>query len=270
MKLRGLLAVLVICTAMPAFARKPETGFLDRTLTFQDNTYRYQVYVPANFDRHQVWPVILFLHGRGESGDDGLLQTEVGIGSAIRRSRGKMPFIVVMPQCPDEKSWTDPDMGEMALAALHSAVREFHGDVNRLYLTGLSMGGYGTWDIAAHHPGKFAAIVPVCAGLHPPDGRPEIVSSFVRDPKIADPYAEVAGRIGRTATAIWMFHGADDPTVPVEESRKMAAALRAVGGKLKYTEYPDTAHNAWDKAYAEPGLFDWLLQQHFAKVDTRR
>jgi len=270
MKLRGLLAVLVICTAMPAFAREPETGFLDRTLKFQGNTFHYQVYVPANFDRHEKWPVILFLHGRGESGYDGLLQTEVGIGSAIRRSRGKVPFIVVMPQCPDEKSWTDPDMGEMALAALHSAVREFHGDANSLSLTGISMGGYGTWEIAAHHPGTFAAIVPVCAGLRSPKDLPQIVSSFVGDPKIADPYAEVAGRIGRTATAVWIFHGTDDGTVPVEESRKMAAALRAAGGTVKYTEYPGTGHNSWDQAYAEPGLFDWLLKQHFASVDTRR
>jgi len=270
MKLLFLSALLMASLVIPAFARKPETGFLDRTLKFEGNTYRYQVFVPANFDRHQLWPVILFLHGRGESGYDGLLQTEVGIGSAIRRSQGKMPFIVVMPQCPGEKSWTDPDMGEMALAALGSAVREFHGDSKSLYLTGLSMGGYGTWEVAAHHPGKFAAIVPICSGLHPPDGHPEIVSSFVDDPKVADPYAEVAARIGRTATAIWMFHGANDPAVPVEESRKMAAALRAVGSKVKYTEYPDTGHNSWDKAYAEPGLWDWLLAQHFANVDTRR
>jgi len=270
MKLCALLTFWVLFAGLPAFARKQETGFLDRTLKFQGNTYRYQVYVPSSFDRHELWPVILFLHGRGESGYDGLLQTQVGIGPAIRRSRGEVPFIVVMPQCPNEKSWTDSDMGAMALAALDAAIREFHGDTRRLYLTGLSMGGYATWDITAHHPGKFAAIVPICGGLRAPDGEPEIVSSFVRDPKIADPYAEVAGRIGRTVTAVWIFHGADDPVVPVEESRKMAAALRGALGKVKYTEYPGTGHDAWDKAYAEPEFFDWLLMHFFAEVDTKR
>ena len=269
MKVIVRFALIFVLSALPAFAHKHETGFLDRTLKFQGNSYRYQVYVPSDYDPHQAWPVILFLHGSGERGDDGLIQTEVGIGSAIRRSRGKVQAIVVMPQLPEKKIWPDEDMSAMALAELDAAVHEFHGDTHRLYLTGLSNGGYGTWDIAATHPGKFAAIVPVCGGLHAPSDMPELTSAFVRDPKVTDPYAEVAKRIGSTATAVWIFHGADDPVVSVEESRKMAAALRAAGASVKYTEFPATGHNAWDQAYAEPGLFDWMLAHSLAHADNK-
>ena len=251
-----LLAVFV----SPAAARKTETGFLDRTVIVNGQAYRYEVFLPSNWDKKQKWPVILFLHGYGERGDDGLLETDVGLPHAIRQRDKPMPFVVVMPQClAGEHVFTDSDMEAVALASLDQSMKEFHGDPERTYLTGLSMGGYATWNIAARHPRIFAAYVPVCGGVRPNHDHPQLKSSLLDDPSISDPYAEIARRVGKTP--VWIFHGDADPSVPVEESRKMAEALRATGGNVKYTEYPGVEHNSWDKAYAEPDLFPWLLQQ---------
>jgi predicted peptidase len=264
--LSALLLALVLTSSVMvplAFARKPETGFLDRTVTVGGETYRYQVFVPASFDKSKKWPVVLFLHGYGERGDDGLLQTDVGLGHAIRNQRAMLPFVVVMPQCHADKPdrvWTEASMQQQALAALDASMKEFHGDPTRVYLTGLSMGGYGTWDLAVKYPHRFAAYVPICGGIRSPEDFPQLHVSLVDDPKVSDPYAETAKRVGKTP--VWIFHGADDPAVPVKESRKMAAALQASGGNVKYTEYPGVGHNSWDKAYAVPGLMQWLLSQH--------
>jgi predicted peptidase len=243
----------------PSFARKHETGFLSRTVSVNGESYRYQVYVPADFNPKQKLPIILFLHGVGQRGDDGLQQTDIGIAHAIRLNPSRFPVVVVMPQCRQDQRWIDPRMQAQALAALEQATREFHGDRDRTYLTGLSMGGFGTWDMSAKYPGKFAAYVPICGGIHGPPKVPEARVNLAADPTIADPYAETAKRIG--LTPVWIFHGTADDTVPVEESRKMAEALRAAHGNIRYTEYPDVKHNSWDKAYAEPDLIPWLLAQ---------
>lgn len=254
------LSLLLSLLAIPAAARKPETGFLDRTVIVKNQVYRYQVFLPSHWDKKQKWPVILFLHGYGERGDNGLLETDIGLPRAIRERDKAMPFVVVMPQCPaGEHVFTDPDIEAVALAELKQSTKEFHGDPDRTYLTGLSMGGYATWNIAARHPGIFAAYVPVCGGVQPNHDHPQLKSSLLADPSIHDPYAEIALRIGKTP--VWIFHGDTDPSVPVEESRKMAEALRAAGGDVKYTEYPSVAHDSWVKAYAEPELVPWLLQQ---------
>jgi predicted peptidase len=128
-------------------------------------------------------------------------------------------------------------------------MKEFRGDPKRLYLTGLSMGGFGSIAFAAKRAGQFAAVVPICGGVlrrgeQPPPG---------------DPYAEAAAKIGKTP--VWLFHGGADPTVPVTESRKMEAALKAAGGDVRYTEYPGVGHNSWDKAYAEVDMAKWLFEQ---------
>lgn len=253
------LILLLLLTPATAFARKHETGFLDRTVSLNGESYRYQVYVPRDFDSKKKWPVILFLHGVGERGDDGMQQTNVGIGRAIRADASRFPFIVVMPQCRKDKRWIDAEMQAQALAALEHSIREFHGDRDRLYLTGLSMGGYGTWDMTAKYPGKFAAYVPICGGIYGPPKVPDARVALAADPNVADPYAETVKRIG--STPVWIFHGAADDTVPVEESRKMAQALAAAKANFRYTEYPGVGHNAWDKAYAEPELIPWLLAQ---------
>lgn len=261
--IRRALVFFFVLSAVSAFARKQDTGFLNRTVKVSGTTYLYQVFVPNNWTKKQKWPVILFLHGSGERGETGLPQTDVGIGRAIRMSEKPMPFVVVMPQCRPDKTWTMPEMEAQALAALDETVKEFHGDPERVYLTGLSMGGYGTWDIAARYPGKFAAYVPVCGGLEGKSDYPAIGGSLAKDASIPDPYAETARRIGKTP--VWIFHGDSDTSVPVEESRKMAEALKAEGANYKYTEYPGVGHNSWDKAYAEPELVPWLLEQKLQK-----
>ena len=236
-----------------------QTGFLDRTVSISPASYRYQVYVPADFRSKKSWPVILFLHGAGERGSDGLLQTDVGIGHAIRLDASRFPFIVVMPQCSKGKIWGESDMRAQALAALDASIKEFHGDRKHVYLTGLSMGGFGTWEIAATYPGRFAALVPICSGVRPQKDWPQLKVKLADDAKAADPYAEVARLVGKTP--VWIFHGDADQAVPVEESRHMAEALKAAGAEYKYTEYPGVNHNSWDKAYAEPELVPWLLSK---------
>lgn len=250
------LLPLILLTAS-AHAR--DTGFLDGTVSVGGEAYRYQVFVPADWSNAVKWPVILFLHGAGERGNDGLRQTSVGLPEAIRENPAAFPFVVVMPQCRANQIWSDPPMAAQALAALDSVVKEFHGDRDRLYLTGMSMGGYGTWDYAARMPGTFAALVVVCGGLAGPKFWPQLHVPMMDDPKIADPYAETARRVGKTP--VWIFHGDADDTIPVGEARKMAAALKAPGANFQYTEYVGVGHDSWLKAYAEPRLGSWLLEQ---------
>src|SRR5687767_11241894 len=139
-----LTSLVMVALAAAAFAGK-ETGFLNRIVKAGSKSYRYQVYVPPGWSSGQRWPVVLFLHGAGERGDDGLVQTDVGIGRAIRRAAARVPAVVVLPQCRRDLWWTAPEMQDVATAALEASIREFKGDSSRVYLTGLSMGGYGTW-----------------------------------------------------------------------------------------------------------------------------
>jgi predicted peptidase len=250
------LLLTVAIFVMPTLARNRETGFLNRTITIGSLTYRYQVYVPDEWSQDKKWPVVLFLHGAGERGDDGLMQTDLGIGTAIRRYRERFPCIVVMPQCRKNAWWTETGMEAQALQALEKTMKEFNGDPQRVYLTGLSMGGYGTWSIAAKHPGKFAALVAICGGLRLPTGARSAPGNTAAEAS-ADPYTAAAQKIGKTP--VWVFHGEADPVVPVTESRKMVEALKAAGGNVRYTEYPEVKHNSWDKAYADPELLPWLL-----------
>ncbi|HUR36328.1 MAG TPA: prolyl oligopeptidase family serine peptidase [Terriglobales bacterium] len=247
---------LLLIFAAPLAAR--DTGFLNRSVTIGGTMYRYQVYVPAEWTKKQHWPVVLSLHGAGERGTDGLFSTENGIGRAIRRNVKAFPFVVVFPQCPNGVYWTDKAMQEMAMAALESAIKEFKGDRQRLYLTGLSMGGYGTWEMAMRYPGHFAAIAPVCGALHGSKMLPDLRSQQV-DLAAENPFSEAAKKIGKVP--VWIFHGAKDPVIPVEESRRMAEALKAEGAGVRYTEYLEATHNSWDRAYAEPEFSTWLLAQ---------
>lgn len=250
---------LILLLSLTAWARSPETGFLDRVVTVDGTVYRYQVFVPSEFNHHSKWPVILFLHGSGERGDDGLLQTDVGLAHAIRKRVQSIPAIVVMPQCQKKEAWSNPDMEAQVLAALERSIKEFHGDTDRIYLTGLSMGGYGSWFLASKYPDKFAALVVICGGIHGPRDERWLDLPIVNDTSVTDPYLETAKRIGHTP--VWIFHGGADDIVPVQESRKMAQAFKDSGGNYKYTEYPGVPHLSWDRAYAEPELFPWLLHQ---------
>jgi predicted peptidase len=252
----SVMSALMLTSGARAGGR--ETGFLDRTVKVGSVIYRYQVYVPADWSNKKKWPVILFLHGAGERGGDGLIQTEVGVGTAIRRHAERVPAIVVFPQCLKDRWWPEPEMQAQALKALDEAMKEFNGDTARVYLTGISMGGYGTWAIAANNPSRFAALAPVCGGVRTP---PRVaIPSGVPDVNTAsDPYQAVARKVGNTP--VWVFHGAADTAVPVSESRKMVEALKAAGGQVRYSEYEGVGHNSWDKAYGEPEFFSWLLSQ---------
>jgi predicted peptidase len=263
---RSLLALILlwVLPAVPAFAKKHDTGFLDRTLTLQGATHKYQVFVPDIWTPHQKWPVILFLHGAGERGDDGLLETDVGIGAAIRTSRSRFPAIVVMPQCGKNLWWIQPPMDALAIAALDAATKEFDGDPQRTYLTGLSMGGYGTWRLAEEYPGRFAALVVICGGIRPPAAA---LKSFPGLAKVTPPddpksYSDAAANVGNIP--VWIFHGAEDDIVPVIESQRMYNAMKQVGTDVHYTEYPGVKHLSWVKAYDEPKLFPWLFSKSLA------
>jgi predicted peptidase len=205
----------------------------------------YQVFVPENWTPKQKWPIILFLHGAGEGGSDGLLQTVAGPPQAIRTDRSRFPTVVVMPQCLRESWWPAAQMEAVALAALDAATAEFKGDPKRTYLAGLSMGGYGSWDLASRCPGKFAAVVPICPGggrhpkrWHHPSRPPcEVASGIGQDrvPRRSQELYRSRQKIGKTP--VWIFHGANDQTVPPDCSRKMNKALKAAGGNVRYTEY---------------------------------
>ncbi len=256
------LFTLLLPLVLPAAAaQRVETGFLDREITLGGVSYRYQVYVPVDYARGNLYPVILFLHGVGEGGEDGLLQTQVGLGPAIRQARDRFPFIVVFPQARRGQLWAG-EMTTLALKALDKTAKEFNGDPQRLYVTGISLGGFGTWVVAAKAPGKFAAIVPICGfvNVKRPDMPAERKTFVLKDNPFAnspDPYAAVASQISKVPT--WIFHGGADPAISPEESRKMFQALKASGFDVRYTEYDGVGHDAWDRAYAEPDLVPWLL-----------
>jgi predicted peptidase len=260
------LLILALPFGLFARARKGETGFIDRAFSGGATTTNYKVFIPKNWNKKKKWPVILFLHGAGERGSDNAAQTKVGLGPAITRQQDNFPFVVVMPQCPTGRWWSEPEIYAIALRALDKTVKEFNGDKTRLYLTGLSMGGYGTWPIAAQNPDKFAALAVVCGGIRPP-ARVPIPESAARPNSESDPYKATAQKISKTP--VWVFHGAADPVVPVSESRKMVEALKAEGADVRYSEYEGVMHNSWDRAYAEPELFSWMLS-HTAKSSQKK
>lgn len=253
----ALLAPLLLAVSCASAGVKHESGFLNRTLTLEGKTYRYVVYVPPEHDRRRTWPVALFLHGSGERGSDGLRQIEVGLGRSIRWNRERFPLVVVFPQAPEGTRWLG-DEARMAMRALDRSVAEFRGDPHRVYLTGLSLGGYGVWHLALEHPERFAALVPVCGGIVKPESAQNVRQSPLTA-GAADPYAFVAGKLRHVP--VWMFHGADDPLIPASESRRMNEELRKVSASVRYTEYPGVGHNAWDPAYGDAALWTWLLEQ---------
>lgn len=228
--------------AAPAAA----TGFLYKTLELKGESFAYCVYVPPEYTPDKPWPVILFLHGSGERGSDGFLQTEIGIGTAIRRNRLLCPAVVVMPQCRPNHWWTDA-MAEMALKCVEQTSREYNLDPQRVYLTGLSMGGAGVWFIASRMPDRFAAISPICGFWTLPDK--------TLDDAAQKELAKLAG------IPNWCYHGGADPAVPVLRSREIIGALRAAGGSPKYTELAEAGHNVWDVAYGNTEWWKWLLAQ---------
>lgn len=202
---------------------------------------RYLLYLPRNYRSDgKEWPLLLFLHGAGETGDD--LDRVKRHGPPRLIDKGKQfPFIVVSPQTP-HRGWN-----VAALTLLSDEVQaKYRVDPDRVYLTGLSMGGFGTWALAAAHPERFATLVPVCGGGNPAD------AARLKD------------------LPIWVFHGAKDPTVPPQRSEEMVRALEKAGAKrLRFTLYPDAAHDSWTRTYDDPRLYEWLLEQKRSTTGRR-
>lgn len=186
------------------------------------------------------WPLIIFLHGAGERGDN-LDRVTVHGPPKLAKAQPDFPFIVVSPQCPADQAW---DIEALDTLLTHLLKTE-PVDPHRVYLTGLSMGGYGTWAWISAHPDRFAAAVPICGG--------------------GDPIGVwLSGGARKAALArlpIWVFHGGKDDVVPLRESERMIDAYRRIGNSPKLTVYPDAGHDSWSAAYADPQLFDWLRQQ---------
>lgn len=256
--LRLAAAAALLASAVSSLsAQAPETGFLDRHVTIAGRSYHYQVYVPDAYSTSRPWPVILFLHGAGERGADGLLETQVGLGAAVRQHADRFPALIVFPQAPAESAWTGTP-ARVAMAALDRTIREFRADTARLYLTGLSMGGNGAWYLAYRFPSRFAGLLVICGWVTPfsDEFRPfePVVPS-----EGGLPFDSLARRLRRTPT--WIVHGETDDVVPVEQSRRAAAAFRAAGAPIRYLELPGTGHDAWDAAYGSPTIIEWLLSQ---------
>ena len=230
------------------------TGFLDKSVLVDDKVARYALYVPENYTPDKPWPLIVFLHGSGERGDDNLLQTEVGIGSAIRRNRDWFPALVLMPQCPEDRFW---DAAVPAIeAALVQTRATYHVDDRAITLTGLSLGGYGTWIWGGLNVDTFAALMPVCGGGDPADLGKRLLKSSKGRLGTMDERVQNLAKV-----PIWAFHGAEDDVVAPERSRAMVERVQAAGGKVRYTEFPKTGHNSWDAAYGQREHIQWLLKQ---------
>ncbi len=225
-----------------AVAAEPGTrGFQPRVyVDAQGGKHPFVVFIPATYQPGQHPPVMLFLHGSGERGANNLDQLMAGIGPALWKRKVKFPFIVVLPQCGAGSNWLveGPD-AQRALAMLRQVQAEFQTDPDRVILTGLSMGGSGTWSIAARDPSAWAAIVPMC-------GRPDPGS---------------AAKLAAARLPVWNFCGDQDRPETVKANRDMAEALKQAGAVSTYTEYPGVGHNCWDQTYGTEELYAWMLAQ---------
>lgn len=200
----------------------------------------YLLFVPANYQPDgKPTPLLLFLHGLGESGDGDLERVKIHGPAKFVDQRPDFPFILVSPQCPKPNSFDEVPTGwkpEQLIQLIDFLVKELNVDEDRIYVTGLSMGGFGTWRLVAAHPDRFAAAAPICGGGQPG----EMASALARVP-------------------IWAFHGARDNVVPLKRSQEMVAAVRAAGGDARLTVYMEAAHDSWSQTYANDALYDWLL-----------
>jgi len=219
-------------------------GKFEITVT-QQMALRYLLYLPSDYDAQQHYPLMLFLHGAGERGDDLDLVKLHGPPKRIEEG-ADLPFIIVAPQCPEDHWWYEFNPALMGL--IDNIIENYAVDTDRVYLTGLSMGGYGSWYLAYENPDRFAAMIPICGGMR----------------WLVDVH-RAAERL--KSLPIWTFHGEDDPIVPVSQSELMVAALKEVGSDVKFTTYPGVEHNSWGVTYENPEIYEWLLRH---KISDRR
>ncbi len=220
----------------------------------------YRLFIPRAYDSKRSYPLIVFLHGGAGNGTDNIQQITGGNtnGSHVWTHddvQREHPAFVLAPQAPDGATWGGPEAPDlsptarMMLEIVRSLEHEFNIDKLRLYLTGQSLGGFGTWDVIIRRPDVFAAAVPLCGS--------GIVKGFpFRTVYAATDFEKIKD------VQIWVFQGADDTTVPPEGSRQAVAALRKVGSNIRYTEYPSVGHRVWEHAYIDPALVAWLFAQH--------
>lgn len=196
--------------------------------------YHHIVYAPQDpYVSEKAWPLIIFLHGIGDRGND--LKLVVGQGlPRMLKNRKNFRFLTAAPQCPDKEYWIPSMIDEL----IPVVAANYKIDEDRIYLTGISMGGYGVWMTAINYPDRFAAIAPICGG-----GEPGLASAIRNVP-------------------VWTFHGAKDPVVPVSETEKMVKALQKAGGSAKFTLYPEGGHDAWTETYGNEALYEWFLSHN--------
>ncbi len=226
----GFLASAEVQTmSEPKKTQRQKVRHLERQVTL---TLDYLLYLPPDYEQKDSWPLLVFLHGAGERGSDLNRVKAHGPAKLVEQGRD-FPFVIVSPQCPEGQWW--PILGREVLALIDEMLEHYKIDPDRVYLTGLSMGGYGTWAIASAWPERFAAIVPICGG-----GRPFTAANLKKVP-------------------VWAFHGSKDPVVSLSESQQMVEAVNRAGGKAKLTVYPDAEHDSWTQTYDNPELYQWLL-----------
>lgn len=204
-------------------------------------TLNYLVYLPSDYNvsEEMKWPLILFLHGAGERGED--LEKVKRNGPPKLIDEGKnFEFIIVSPQCPEKQWWS----AELLNKLLDEVIVKYRVDEERIYVTGLSMGGYGTWDLASEYPQRLAAIAPICGG-----GNPELVWNLRHIP-------------------VWVFHGAKDEIVPFGMSEIMVKSLKKYNNDVKFTVYPEARHDSWTETYNNPELYEWFLQHKKYKPEV--
>ncbi|MFO0914692.1 MAG: prolyl oligopeptidase family serine peptidase [Pirellulales bacterium] len=242
----GLVAATVFCSTWAWGAEiEPGKQVEAELRTADGGSISYLVYVPNNYKPASdqsagdtKWPLLFFLHGRGES--NGPLSLVAKWGPPEMVARGvSLKYIVVSPQCPRSDNWSSDKQQGLLVQLLDHIQSTLQVDPQRVYLAGLSMGGYGSWKLAAAHPDRFAAVVPICGGGNPADG-----SKLAQLP-------------------IWVWHGDQDTAVPLQKSTEMVEAIRAAGGtKLRFTTLEHVGHNSWSAAFGSPDLFEWLDKQH--------
>lgn len=252
-----LLSPIFVCSAAPEVT--VATGFIDQVMTVDNRAVKYQVYLPHDYTAEKEWPVLVFLHGAGERGENPLLATEVGLGSAIRKKPEHYPAIAVFPQCSEDEWWSSEVCERIAFQSLKEVAKHYAIDTKRIYLTGISMGGYGSWHLASKQGDVWAAMYVIAGRVKPGGGHPPAQDSVAKLYSGEELYQMTAKSVAHIPT--WIAHGAKDEVVPVTESRKMYQYLRQENANVNYTEFANTWHNSWDKAYANEAAITWLFEQ---------
>ena len=250
---------LVVLTGLSVLTTAQDLNLFQKKQFISGNdTLPYRLLLPENYDGSKKYPLVFFLHGAGERGNDNEIQLLHGAKLFLKEEvRKKYPAIVIFPQCRPNSFWSNVDFkmengkrvfafkaeGEPTMAMklaqelLFTILKDYQVSKKKVYVGGLSMGGMGTFEIVRRNPRLFAAAFPICGG-----GEPSTASQLKK-------------------TKWWIFHGGKDDVVPPELSQKMTAALKAEKASVKFTLYPTANHNSWDSAFAEPGLFPWLFAQ---------